>query len=337
MIFSALFVGLALAKSPTVQELCNLAPGTTILKPNTCTDWIKCPSERDSKDMEEGSCVFGLYFNKNSGRCEYKDSVSCPYEAKSKARCDRSNDGAFLADENNCSGYIYCSSGEELKSNCPGGLVFDPVNKACVYKHQYTCPDKKPPTETNALCLSLPDSLFFADKLDCTKYSECKNSAILSHACNSSFAWDYLKGNCLPIDEVECVPHSKKPEPELKVCVDRLGPVADDASCSGYYFCKHVANDTHDRKPEHFTCPAGNFFDSTTLSCRDRVNVKCNLDRCEGMGNKYVNVAGDCRAYVLCKNGMANNKGVCPNGHYFDERTQGCTPQVVSFAACAAK
>ncbi|XP_065359681.1 peritrophin-44-like [Calliphora vicina] len=329
-------LGCISAQTINIKEVCDLAPNAVLLQPNTCSDWLKCASSPNATDMEEGSCVFGLYFNKNSGKCEYKDNVECPFESTNKNRCSRENEGAFLADLEQCNAYIYCRQGEEVKSYCPSNLVFDPVNKACVYKHQYKCPETMPKTESDALCLSLPDGMFFADKNDCTKYSQCKNGQLKTHSCNSSFAWDYVQGNCVPADDVVCLPSAKKPEPELKVCVDFVGPVSDGVSCSGYYFCKKMSNATYDRKPQHFSCPAGNFFDMNTNSCRDRLNVKCSLDRCEGMGNKYVNVAGDCRKYVLCQNGVAGTPGSCPSTHYFDERTQGCTPQVVSYAACSA-
>ncbi|XP_037819116.1 peritrophin-44-like [Lucilia sericata] len=319
-----------------VDELCSLAPNALILQPNSCSDWLRCPSSPGASDMEDGSCVFGLYFNKNTGKCEYKDKVVCPFESRSKNVCAGEADGSFVAVKDECNAYIYCSEGEENKSYCPSNLVFNPITKSCVYQNQYKCPVSKPPVEGDALCKSLPDGLFFADKQDCTKYSLCKNGELQTYSCNSSHAWDYIQGACVSIDNVVCLPSAKKPEPELKVCVNTVGPISDGISCSGYYFCKKMSNDTHDRKPEHFNCPAGTFFDQQTNSCRDRLNVKCTLNRCEGMGNKYVNMAGDCRKYILCQNGEPFTNGTCPNSYYFDERTQGCTPQVVNYAACMA-
>lgn len=338
VIFSASLLGLIAAQSGAlnISELCALAPNSVILRPDSCTDWLKCPSSIGASDLEEGSCVFGLYFNKNTGRCEYKEKVKCPFEATSKNRCSREAEGTFLADNEHCNAYIYCKGGEEIRSYCPNNLVFDPVNKACVYKHQYKCPEQKPKADIDPICLSLKDGVFFADKNDCSKYSRCHRGALETSNCNNSLAWSYIDHKCMSIDEAVCYPTAKKPKPELKVCIDHVGPISDGVSCSGYYFCKKVANVTHDRNPEHFTCSSGTFFDSNTLSCRDRVNVKCPLDRCEGMGNKYVNVAGDCRAYALCANSAASTQGICPSNYYFDERTQGCTPQVVSYAACSA-
>lgn len=321
-----------------ITELCALAPNSTIRRPNSCTDWFKCPSTSEALDADQGTCVHGLYFNKNSGKCEDKYKVPCEfanYTVSGKNRCNESTENLFMADERSCNGYIYCHKGEERKSMCPNNLVFDAVKKACVYSHQYECPDRKAKAESDVICRSLKDGWYFADRDDCTKYNFCNKGVLERRSCNSSYAWSYVERKCVPADNVTCYPKAKKPEPEVKVCVDRVGPVSDEVTCSGYYFCKKV-NGTHDRKPEHFTCDPGKFFDSGTLSCRDRVNVKCSLDRCEGMGNKYVNIAGDCRAYALCSNNKINTKGLCPNTHYFDERTQGCTSQVVNYAACAA-
>ncbi|XP_075160915.1 peritrophin-44 [Haematobia irritans] len=348
-IIAMAFVALATGKSltnddstPTVQELCALLPGATILRPNTCTNWIKCPTSSDSSDFEEGSCVYGLYFNKDKGMCMYKDEMECPYEnsAPSGNRCSRQLEGAFLADEDNCHGYVYCKNGEEMKSECPNNLVFDPHHGECVYEHQYSCPAAKAVEKRNPICMSLPNDVFFADQEDCLKYSHCLDGVLTSHECGEDQAWDHIKGICVATSEVVCLPTAKKPEPENEVCGSkttvRVGPISDGVSCSGYYFCKKMENGQRDRKPEHFTCNAGYFFDNSTLSCRDRLNVKCSHDRCEGMDNKYVNVAGNCRAYASCANGEAVFKGNCPDNYFFDERTQGCTPQVVSYAACSA-
>ncbi|XP_073841561.1 peritrophin-44 [Musca autumnalis] len=334
-------------KIPTAEELCSLLPGATILRPNTCTNWIRCPTTPDAGDMEEGSCVNGLYFNKDMGQCVYKDEMVCPYEhtpaPAKEQRCNARNEGSFLADEENCSGYIYCKNGAEVKANCPAHMVFHPDKLECVYASQYTCPEPKQKEEeskANPICLSLPNDVYFADQEDCTKYSHCLEGRLTSHACDEEQAWDHLKGLCVPVADVVCLPTAKKPEPENRVCANGdaviVGPVSDGVSCSGYYFCKKTTDGSRDRKPDHYSCTNGQFFDNNTLSCRDRLNVKCAFDRCEGTDNKYVNVAGNCRAYAMCSNGKTNDKGACPDDYFFDERTQGCTRRMISYAACSA-
>lgn len=318
------------------MEVCDLSPSSTILVPDSCSAWLKCPSKPGAKDMDEGACVFGLYFNKETGRCDYKENVECPFENKEENLCANQPDGTFLADRTECQAYIYCKDGMELRSTCPSTLVFNPITKACVYSNQYKCPEFKTKPAADPLCSLLKNATFVADKTDCTKFGQCIEGALMTHACGEGKAWDYIDQECVDIDSVKCYPSAIKPEPELKVCVGKEGPISDEVSCSGYYFCKKMFNDTHDRKPQHFTCSSGMFFDSTTLSCRDRMNVRCPLDRCEGMGNKYVNVAGNCQKYALCRDGVTKTVGECPSNYYFDERTQGCTPQVVNYAACAA-
>ncbi|XP_061402715.1 peritrophin-48 [Musca vetustissima] len=332
-------------QTPSVEELCSLLPGATILRPNTCTNWIRCPASMETEELEEGSCVNGLYFNKDMGSCVYKDEMVCPYEYTAPAkveRCNAKNEGSFLPDEDNCSGYVYCKNGAEIKANCPAHMVFHPTKLECVYGSQYTCPEPKPKDEkkTHPVCLSLPNDVFFADKDDCTKYSHCLDGSLTSHSCGEEQAWDHLKGTCVPIADVVCMPTAKKPEPENRVCIQNetviVGPVSDGVSCSGYYFCKKTSDGSRDRKPEHFSCSNGQFFDTQTLSCRDRLNVKCAFDRCEGTDSKYVNVAGNCKAYAICANGKTNDKGACPDDYFFDERTQGCTRRMISYAACSA-
>ncbi|KAM7355560.1 peritrophin-44-like [Cochliomyia hominivorax] len=317
-------------------EVCNLVPNTILLQPNSCSAWLKCASSYGAQDMEEGACVFGLYFNKETGKCDYKESVECPFEKRIAKPCENAKNGDFVADHSECNAYIYCKDGKEYRSYCPSNLVFNPIEKSCVYKHQYQCPVFVTPTASDPICSLLPNATFVSDKNDCKKYGQCVDGVYINYSCGESLAWDHVKRSCVDIDEVICYPMAKKPEPELKVCVNKTGPISDGESCTGYYFCKKMSNNSYDRKPEHFTCTKGMFFDSHTLSCRDRMNVKCQFDRCEGTNSKYVNVAGDCKAYATCVDGKTKSKGVCPSNHYFDERTQGCSAQVVNYAACSS-
>lgn len=318
--------------------------GSFILRPNTCTRWVRCPTTVGSHEYEEGSCVEGLFYNKDSGRCEDKKKVSCPYsekETQGKNRCNGQNEGIFLEDPRSCRSYVYCSQGQELRANCPMDLVFNPNISSCVYPRDYKCKDPVDGNIMSPICRSLPNKIKFADKLDCSKYNQCIDGQVKDGQCKKDQGFDHVKGECVPLKEVVCFSGSKQPEPENLFCGTKkdpkIGYFSDEQSCSGFYICAEVqADGTPDRNPVHLKCESGYFFDADKLSCRDRLNVKCNFDRCEGMGDKYVNIAGDCSSYARCSKGVRVGSGKCPTSYFFDEQTQGCTPINKSYAACSA-
>ncbi|CAD7005111.1 unnamed protein product [Ceratitis capitata] len=325
----------------TVAEICKqVAPSTTILHPNTCDKWVRCPSTFNSEDYEEGSCVYGLRFNKDTGRCESMDDVSCPYESVAVSnRCASMKNGTFLADPNNCSGYIFCNNAREMHSTCPMDLVYHPEKMACVYSNEYSCSMETEVVDVSPICKAVPKNIIFADTMDCTKYYQCDEKEQLnSLTCAEDEAFNYTTFQCVARNKAVCHPLAPQLEPEIDVCTQGnktiVGYIADKESCSGYYICAEQDTGKPDRHPMYFKCQTGYFFDSNTWSCRDRVNVKCTLDRCEGWSSKYVNVPGDCSAYSRCKNGVTVNTGKCGTGFFFDERSQICSQQPITYAAC---
>lgn len=326
----------------TVEELCSAVPaGSFMLKPNTCNKWVRCPVVPGKNVYEEGICVNGLYYNKDTGVCEQMSKVKCPYNEKPNVnRCANQKDEIFLPDETNCKGYIYCYKGEEKAAVCPNNLVFNADTLTCVYENDYVC--KTQSEGKNPICKSISNKTPFAHPKDCSKYQICSNDIAQEMECKYDEGFDHIKGVCVPVQEATCIPGSKKPEPENLFCGTKKNPkrgyYSDGVSCSGYYICGEIqADGTPDRKPAHLHCENGYFFDSKLLSCRNRLNVKCPYDRCEGMGNKYVNVAGDCTKYARCQNGAKTGEGKCPAEHFFDEVLQGCNPNIVNYTACSAQ
>ena len=349
VLWTFVLVACALAKDselvnevPKILDICALMPhGTTILRPGSCTNWIKCSSNEDNNNQgyEEGSCLFGLYYDKNTGKCDLAERVNCPYDSRPNSRCEDEKDDTFLSDPNNCTAYIFCKNGEELHANCPGDLVFHPEKAACVYKQDYTCPPQALLPKPHPMCLSISDNRTFADELSCETFHTCQKGVLAIHKCDEGSFFNHLKGSCVPNDRSTCIPTAVEAKPMSTVCgtVDqpKVGYFSDEESCSGYYFCKKVANGV-DLDPVFANCPNGFFFDIENLSCRDRLNVQCKGDRCEGMGNKYVNIFGDCSSYARCLDNKLDSVGKCPESYFFDEKTQGCTPQKIQYAACSA-
>ncbi|KAH8411162.1 hypothetical protein KR222_009263, partial [Zaprionus bogoriensis] len=325
----------------TVDEMCDLLPqDSSFLRPNTCNYWVRCPANNIS--LEEGTCATGLNYNKDLGRCTMAANVVCPYTDTAASNvCANERDGTFLADSNsiNCQGYLLCKGRREIKANCPNDLVFNPQTSSCVYPTQYNCPDNNIRT-TSPVCRSLPNNTRLANDEQCNKYYVCENDILHERECAEQKAYDVVLGRCVAVENVTCYATATLPPPENTFCLvngtARQGYFADDESCRHYYICGSPVNGKHDTNPQHLECGQGLFFDYEKLSCRDRLNVRCLLDRCAGTSLTYVNVAGDCQNYARCSNGATVGSGRCPPDYYFDERNQGCTPVNHNYIACAA-
>lgn len=332
----------------TTVEMCELLPSdTSFLRPNTCNNWVTCPI--NGTTIEEGTCAAGLHYNKDQGRCTMASNVVCPYanavDSGTSApvnACANETDGTFLADPSsyNCHGYLLCKGRREVKADCPNELVFNPRSRSCVYSTQYSCPTSSKKT-TSPVCRALPNNTRLANEEHCHKYYVCRDEVLHERECDAQMAYDVSLGRCVAAANATCYATAALPPPENTFCMvngttARQGYFADDESCSHYYICKAPANGKHDTNPQHLQCPLGSYFDVEKLSCRDRVNVRCTLDRCADFALTYVNVLGDCQAYARCSNGVRVSIGHCPTDYYFDERSQGCTPTNHNYVACSA-
>ncbi|KAH8364088.1 hypothetical protein KR084_002487 [Drosophila pseudotakahashii] len=350
-ILSLLFVASALGgviedfEYLSVDAMCELLPqDTSFLRPNTCDNWVRCATNYSV--LEQGGCAAGLYYNKELGRCILASSAVCPYAGlvieKPKNLCANETEGAFIVDpsSSNCRGYILCKANKQIQANCPNELVFQPTSRSCVYETQYKCP-ASPTKKSSPACRSLANNTRLADPVHCDQYYECVSEILHSRSCPVQTAYDADLGYCVDVSEVTCYDTAALPEPENTFCLDnatgsaRVGYFADDASCSHYYICGNPSAGKHDTEPKHLSCPLGQYFDFEKLSCRDRLNVRCQLDRCVGTNMTYVNVAGDCQSYGRCSGGATISLGHCPTGYYFDERNQGCTQTNYHYIACS--
>ncbi|KAH8257519.1 hypothetical protein KR038_011021, partial [Drosophila bunnanda] len=353
-ILSLLFVASALGgviedfEYLSVEDMCGLLPqDTSLLRPSTCDNWVRCPNSLEAA-VEQGACASGLYYDKDLGRCILATSAKCPYTGvgsvdQVKNYCANETDGSFVVDpsSSDCRGYILCKNGKQMRANCPNELVFQPTSRSCVYEKQYQCP-KSSAKRSDPACRSLPNNTRLADPVHCDQYYECVNELLHIRSCPALSAYDVALGYCMNVSEVACYETAALPEPENTFCLDeatgsaRVGYFADDLSCAHYYICNKPKAGKHDTEPRHLSCPLGQYFDFEKLSCRDRLNVRCQLDRCVGTNLTYVNVAGDCQSYGRCSGGVTVSTGHCPTGYYFDERNQGCSLTNYHYIACSA-
>ncbi|XP_023173097.2 peritrophin-44 [Drosophila hydei] len=329
----------------SMTEMCDLLPlDTSFLRPNTCNYWVHCPSHTTT--IEEGTCATGLSYNKDRGRCTMAENVECPYDTTAASNntivnvCANEKDGTFLPDSTsyNCQGYLLCKGHREVKANCPNELIFNPQSRSCVYSTQYTCPQSGVKTKS-PVCRSLSNNTSLAHEEHCHKYYVCIDDVLYERECADQKAYDVSLGRCVAAANVTCYGNAALPPPENTFCLvngttARQGYYADDESCNHYYICRAPVKGKHDTNPQHLRCPLGTYFDYEKLSCRDRLNVRCLLDRCAGSTLTYVNVLGNCQSYGRCVDGVTESIGHCPSEYFFDERSQGCTPTNHNYVAC---
>ncbi|EDV96591.1 GH16337 [Drosophila grimshawi] len=129
------------------------------------------------------------------------------------------------------------------------------------------------------------------------------------------------------------------PPPLSDECSEAGSFIPDKSSCNGYYLC--YEGDDGQMLLHHGDCPVGGFFyvnDNGIGVCKPRSQVQCDYDRCVNLGYTNIELANEsndgCKGYVLCQDGVSIFKGTCPNGEYFNELTQRCTTQVISYTAC---
>ncbi|XP_055856194.1 peritrophin-44-like [Episyrphus balteatus] len=324
--------------SSVVQEICSMLPAfTKILVPGSCIDWAECGEA--SEIIDSGTCLEGWYFDKNSAKCSKSSNVECPFAKNLKKPCASEQNGTFLRNPDDCTGFIYCENGVELYSNCPTGLNFNPETSGCVYPNEYTCPKEEEDSSDNAICMSVADNIRMADPTSCTAFKVCNKGILKTTKCIAGTYFSRELKRCSDLEDSDCaLVETTTEEPSNIICGTDdepiVGFISDEVSCSGYYFCDEMENGKADRNPVFGRCEDGKFFDVNSFSCKDRVNVRCLHDRCEGMGTKFANLQGDCSKYTYCNGGVSTSEGSCPEDFYFDEKTQSCTKKVITYLAC---
>ncbi|XP_055905705.1 peritrophin-48-like [Eupeodes corollae] len=321
-----------------VEDICKMVPAfTKILVPGSCIDWAECGE--DGEIIDDGTCLAGWMFDKNTGKCSKSSMVECPFGYNLKKPCASEKNGTFLRNPEDCTGYIYCKEGVEQYSACPMGLNFNPETKSCVYASEYPCPEKEEGNEANSICLSVGDNIRMADPNSCTTFKVCNKGVLKTTKCIAGSYFSRELKRCSDWEESDCATaEPTTEEPWSSICGTDddpiVGFISDEVTCSGYYYCDEMENGKADRNPKFAKCSNGKFFDANSFSCKDRTNVRCLFDRCEGMDKRFANIQGDCTKYTYCNGGVSSSEGSCPEDFYFDEKTQSCTKKVVSYLGC---
>ncbi|KAH8404539.1 hypothetical protein KR222_011851 [Zaprionus bogoriensis] len=308
------------------EALCLLATnGTKMNDPRHCNTWVQCI---DGLPVS-GSCGASEFYDRETQACVPSGDVKC----LSSDPCAALPNG-FAADPYSCNGYYYCRNGTGTRGECNTGLNYNPGTEACI--RDYPCGTKPDP---DALCNILADGVIIKDASSCAGYELCWRGVEHNENCPAGFYYSASLGACDYEQNVECA-HTPAPPATAAPdeCPEAGSFISDGSTCNGYYYCHESAEGQ--MLLEHGVCADGRFFDAASGgACVPRTAVRCAYDRCVNMGNSSIQLANlsddGCTGYAICQHGKLIGEGACPAGEYFDELTQLCTQQIVSFAACA--
>lgn len=314
-------------------ELCEILPEDTVFRHATqCDVYYVC---RNSSAID-GKCMPGLYFDIELGKCNDKSKVQCKADANSI--CSKKKNSHYIADPLNCENYYICVAGEGKLMSCPSGINFNPNTSSCDYTSEYECVLQK---EDYDICESIPKKTLFKHPTKANQYRLCSGKKIIERSCLGGLFYNSKTGNCDTEEHVKdkdtIVGQPSGPETE-GICGSKSKPykglVHDGKTCRGYFDCNEMKNSTEEKLTTHY-CKTTEIFDEKLKLCKPRHETKCRFDRCEGQGDKYVNVQGDgCKGYVMCIEGKEFMKMSCPANHYFDENKQDCVTNVIKYPAC---
>lgn len=304
-----------------------IANGTKIKDPSACNTYITCVDD----EPISGTCG-NLFYDRNTGECVDPSTVKC-YSSNPCAATPGVNE--FVPDPYSCNGYYYCSNGKGTHGECSAGWNFNPDSKNCI--RNFSCEITILPED---LCNIVPDGVFIKVPGTCTEYQTCWRNTLLNGTCPDTFYFNPFTGQCDYPSEVDC-PDATTPQPEIPETVECTIAdvfIADGRTCNGYYYCRGNSNGTIDLI--HGNCPVDRFFNpANNGSCVIRTNITCPYNRCVTLGLDYIQLANinndGCTGFSICQDGEEIAKSSCPTDQYFDEMSQRCTTDVITYPACA--
>ncbi|XP_022221045.2 peritrophin-48 [Drosophila obscura] len=326
-----IFVLLGLALVPLSSAsfdpsvICTLVVnGTKINDPRACNAWIECV---DGNPVA-GTCAAGLFYDRESEKCVDSDSYTCVTSDPCAAVAN-----GFTADPYSCNNYYYCLEGKGTKGVCPTGMNFNVGTENCI--RNYPCQVKMDP---DSYCNILPDGVFIKDSTNCNGWQMCWDGKVLNGTCPGTFYFSASSALCDYPQNVDCDIADSPVIAEKGVCAQAGDFVSDNSTCNGYYYCHELELDGQ-MALEHAVCSDGRFFVAANGgACVPRSMAPCIYDRCVGLGNTTIQLASEsddeCRGFSICQDGVSIGKLTCPGEEYFDELTQRCTTEVISYPAC---
>ncbi|XP_013117903.2 peritrophin-48 [Stomoxys calcitrans] len=309
------------------EDVCSLFPDGAILrKPGSCQETIKCMNGVSTPGPTtcEGSQGYKLETNKCASVSDAYCSTPCV-----------KNSPTWVAGKRNCIDWAQCDGKTQLSTgSCPTGQIFNAEVQRCQYKPTgFVC------DMVYDICNISPKDQKFWDEFNCHKYFYCdKSQKQQTGECPTGTYYEKQSGECIAKAQVDCYKH---PLP-LDVCGNaklaiRDHFVSDQATCSGYFYCKDLGSGIPDTNPDWGKCSNGYFFDAELEVCRDRNTIHCDEDRCDGRtsGFELAPIPG-CQHYYQCENGYTIGPALeCEEGLYFDAGMEKCVATKTSYPICS--
>lgn len=217
------------------------------------------------------------------------------------AATDCCESGDTKPNEDDCSQYYFCCTGQFVLKSCPDGEYWSSKDKEC----------QKDNGECNSNNQTCTDGVTKVDTTDCSKYQLCSNGKFESVSCNTGDYWNAAISKC-EVDNGQCKGNQTCTNGELKV---------NPADCAGYFQC--VDNKLVEQK-----CPADTYFDTTVMACvidTEGVCIPkvCDPECCDVPNNWLGPVDNNCSAFIHCLYGNKFQQR-CPNNLQFNNDTKEC-------------
>ncbi|XP_021353549.1 coadhesin-like isoform X2 [Mizuhopecten yessoensis] len=164
-------------------QTCDAAAKPSSSLPRNCGEYVRCDTNPEPLVMP---CPAGLHFDDATGVCVAGDCGEIA-EDEVDSPCNSDNNGAFVADDVDCTVFYQCSNGVAIPMSCPAGTMWDALLKTCVNGNCQVevDDDVEDEKEDGAACANSDTGTLLPDPEDCHKYIMCANKKDESRSCGS--------------------------------------------------------------------------------------------------------------------------------------------------------
>ncbi|XP_075160769.1 peritrophin-48 [Haematobia irritans] len=319
-----------------MNHICDLVnDGLMISSAASCDTYYACRGGKATRQI----CAPGYFFDKEIQMCAPQDQVQCL--AANAPACSGYSLGEWAPVMGSCTDFYYCSTNGPLRSNCPDGEYFNPTIQQCVYASSYNCMQSAAPAPPSSgestdslgdevvedvdltvpvnMCIFIQSGIFFASADACTSWNKCENGVMIDGICPNGLEYNVITMSCAYPSSVTCSQVTNDPNLIPAATCTTKNAIKAGPTCDTYMVC--------DGSTYQLTqCPSGEYFDTVSQTCVDRLDARNNCDRCEGTTKAFVNMysASNCTGYLYCVNGAEASSGYCTDGSYFDEAEGAC-------------
>ncbi|XP_055544551.1 uncharacterized protein LOC129729757 [Wyeomyia smithii] len=244
--------------------------------------------------------------------------------------CEDRADFSLVRHYEFCYRYFICINGDAYLMRCNGDLWFDEETQSCRSQELVSCAVEDPstPAPVPGICDDVEDNQLVIHPDFCNTYFICIGQQGTVVVCSLGLWFDPEQQLCANPSDFEC-PHGPIGASRCRT-EENFALVPSDVYCNRYYQCVHGYS-------YPMLCPDGQWFDTTSDSCRSETEVECDLetiepdenptfDVCDLQPNNFLTANPTvCNKYYVCINQLGWSK-MCPLGMWFDATGQTCVP-----------